>query len=61
MFWKSEDDRLWAKYLLEKYREEIDLNYLKARAKEEKVTAKLEDILRGRRVRDAGKRNRPQP
>ena len=29
VFWKSEDDCLWAKYLLEKYREEIDLNYLK--------------------------------
>ena len=61
VFWKSEDDCLWAKYLLEKYREEIDLNYLKERAKEDKVVAKLEDILRGRRGRDARKRNRPQP
>ncbi len=45
VFWRSEDDCTWAEYLLKKYRNEIDLTYLKERATQEKVMEKLESIL----------------
>lgn len=60
VLWDCEDDCAWAKYLLDKYINDIDLSYLKKRAEKEKVIGKLEDILRSRRENEK-KRNYTEP
>jgi len=46
IFWKSQDDCEIAKYLFEKYKAEIDINYLLNRIKEEKLPLMEIDFLR---------------
>lgn len=45
-YWKSQSDCLQAKYLLSKFRSEIDWQYLKERAKSEGINDLLEKIIR---------------
>ena len=62
VFRKSRDDCAWAEYLIRKYRNEIDLSYLRERAEEEKVSRMLEAILskrEGRNVRRRRSRHEP--
>ncbi len=51
--WKSEEDCRMTEYLLSKYKDEIDLSYLKNRAQQERVSSKLESILK----KEKGKKN----
>ncbi len=44
--WSSYSDCEWAEILFEEYKNNIDIQYLKNRAIEEKVEEKLEEILR---------------
>ena len=44
VWWKSEEDKQWAKQLWKLHQEEIDKDYLKKRAKEEKIVEALEEL-----------------
>lgn len=45
VFWRSENDCLHAKYLFHKFKNEIDIDYLKQKAKQEEVDKKLDEII----------------
>lgn len=47
IFWKSESDCEIARYLFEKYKDEIDLDYLIERAKKERLPLEKIDFLKG--------------
>lgn len=47
VFWKSEGDCEIARYLFEKYKDEIDLDYLIERAKKERLPLEKIDFLKG--------------
>ena len=44
-FWRSENDCLIAEYLVKKFMKELDIPYLRERAKKERVDRRLESIL----------------
>ncbi len=61
VFRKSQEDCTMAEYLFRKYRDYIDLSYLKERAREERVSEKLESILNKEEgFTDVGKGNSPE-